>query len=624
MSNKSSSQSTSGLPEIGGTVFGRYKIEKEMISNQLSQTVFKAQDTIFDINVVLRYLSDIKHYDIFTKTGQSMTKLSVHPNIASVFECKSVPDCIVREFIEGGNAKTYFENTQCITLAEKMEKVLVMSVEISAALSYLQEQSICCSNIMLSSILLTNDGVFKLADVGLWGQGKQIPTPEDVLKDFCEVLQQAFRCIEKSHVGESRKYLEDINSLINTNSLEELKHKSEYLLQEIEQAKKAKLDNLINRAFKPVERETNFSKFMKICEEVKNDKIETKLGDLLKKIEKEEKEAEENSPLDPIKNMVRDIYEDVKNEKPKLDNLLKTIEKEEKETEENSPLDPIKNIVRKNIEESVQRIVESLYNYPGLTILNKEKFWYPTILMRSSEGQQSNRVMGKYFVPVFYGQYKESNCIASGSWQKGSVNAVLIDNSCAGLPIVWNLAKIAEADKKWLYCPSDANDFVEYCTLVDLQAARKKSEYIKKIYRTPADLSILMQSKAGKCPEMGEIANRIETEIVVPIYGSLQKDYRGKANNIIGVVNFEFEQKLEESEAKLIGKTLNSIVKSESFLPTEIVCDLLSITFSAKNDIVEASRDPKMNEKTNPEFNESREMAFHSSTNSFKEASSIV
>jgi hypothetical protein len=593
MSKKSLPPSALNLPRIGEKVFDRYRIERTMTLKQSGQEVQQAQDTIFDIKVVIRYLTETKYHDTFKKTGQSMTKLSVHTNVASVFEYKSiskVPDCIIREFIEGGNAEGYFNSTLCITLAEKMEKVLVMSVEIANALSYLQEQGICCTNIALSNILLTYDGVFKIADVGLWNEDASLPLESKVLEQFCAAIQQAFNYIKESHPGENidlslawKKYQADINNPVEIGSLVNLKQRAENLLQEIEQARKEKLDSLINREFKPIDRENIYTELREVYEEVKNLKIGTKLDNILQIIEKEEKE--------------------------------------EKENKEESPLYPIKDIVRKNTEESVQRIVESLYNYPGLTTIDQEKLWYATILMRSSERQQPNRSMGKYFVPVFYGQYKDSRCIASSDWQKDKeVQEVLIDNSCAGLPIVWYSNKIIESDKKWLGCESDANDFVEYCTLINLQTALNESEYIGKTYKSANTLRMKMKNEAGKCPEMAKIASMVETEIVVPIYGSFQKDYRGKADNIIGVVNFEFEQKFDQLEAKIIGKTLNSIVKNEPFLPNEIVCDLLSITFPPKNNKVEISKDPQVNKKE-PNPNEYREVVFHNSIDNFKEFS---
>jgi hypothetical protein len=639
MSNKSSLQINPQQLKPGDIDLGRYVIEREFLEDQETkkplrsgQRVFKAKDTIFDINVVMVYLLDTEYHDIFTKTGQSMTKLSLHENIASVFECKSMTDysVIIREFIEGSNAEFYFDENKnrgenrCNTpVDKKMEKTLVMGVNISSALSYLFKEGINCSDIMLSNILITHEGTFKLADVGL--MCKKILTEDEALQQFCKVIQEAFNCIERKYENERKdlspswteylknsspswtEYLSNIESLSNIRSFEDLKQISEKLKQEVEKEKKVKLDTLVMRAFKPVEIEVNrYTSLKVICEEAKSHdkKIETKLDNLLKTIEKEE-----NPSLDSIKSTVVEIREDKKDEsdrrKKSLDDFLEKIKKEAKTIEEDSPLDLIKNIIRKNTEESVQRIVESLYNYPGLTILNNEEPWYPTILMRRPEVQEPNRVMGDYFVPVFYGQYKESHRVAAGGWEKGEVEAIKISKSCAGLPIVLHSGKINEIDEDttpFLVCKSDVNDFVEYCTLTDLQKALKKSKYIENIYRTPKSIGIPLESEAGKCPEMKEIAAKIKTEIVVPIYGSLQKDYQGKASNIIGVVNFEFEQKLETSEAELIGKILNSIVKNESYLPNEIVCDLLSIT-PFKNVIIEDSNEiMKTSSRTSEKF----------------------
>jgi len=153
---------------IETTVDGRYQILTRVAAGGMGE-VFRAHDPVLNREVALKMLhptlaGDADFIDRFRREARSAAKLS-HPNIVAVHDWGKAGETyfMVMEFIRGPNLRTVLADGVPIQPAQAAE---VLS-QVLAALGHAHEHGIVHRDVKPENILITKQGVVKVADFGL-------------------------------------------------------------------------------------------------------------------------------------------------------------------------------------------------------------------------------------------------------------------------------------------------------------------------------------------------------------------------------------------------------------------------------------------------------------------------
>jgi serine/threonine protein kinase len=152
-----------------GTVLGnRYEILTE-IGNGGMARVYKAKDRYLQRTVAIKVLKDefredsefLKRFDTEAQAAASLT----HPNIVQIYDVgrDSNRYYIVMEHVDGITLKEYIANKGSLDWRETVD----ISIQICSALSKAHSRNIVHRDIKPNNILMTSDGVPKVADFGI-------------------------------------------------------------------------------------------------------------------------------------------------------------------------------------------------------------------------------------------------------------------------------------------------------------------------------------------------------------------------------------------------------------------------------------------------------------------------
>jgi beta-lactam-binding protein with PASTA domain len=153
---------------IETTVDGRYQIVARIASGGMGE-VFRAHDPVLDRDVALKVLhnalaQDAGFIERFRREARSAGMLS-HPNIVAVHDWGETSDTyfMVMEFIRGPNLRTVLMKNGPMAPAQAVE----VASQVLAALEHAHEQGIVHRDVKPENILITRNGVVKVADFGL-------------------------------------------------------------------------------------------------------------------------------------------------------------------------------------------------------------------------------------------------------------------------------------------------------------------------------------------------------------------------------------------------------------------------------------------------------------------------
>ena len=146
----------------------RYEL-LELIGSGGMGHVYKAKDNKLDRTVAVKilkeeYLDDDEFVERFHNEAQAAAKLS-HSNIVAVFDVGVDRDMhfIVMELIEGVILSDYVKKMEKL----KFEEALSISIQIARALVHAHKNGIVHRDIKPHNVLLSKDGVAKVADFGI-------------------------------------------------------------------------------------------------------------------------------------------------------------------------------------------------------------------------------------------------------------------------------------------------------------------------------------------------------------------------------------------------------------------------------------------------------------------------
>ncbi len=147
---------------------GRYELI-EKIGDGGMAVVYKARDRLLNRYIAIKILKpefakDPSIIESFRRESQSAAALS-HPNIVSIFDVGREGNIhfIVMELIEGETLATMIENIGPMDY----HQVIDITKQIASGLSYAHKNNIIHRDIKPHNILITPDGVAKIADFGI-------------------------------------------------------------------------------------------------------------------------------------------------------------------------------------------------------------------------------------------------------------------------------------------------------------------------------------------------------------------------------------------------------------------------------------------------------------------------
>jgi tetratricopeptide (TPR) repeat protein len=171
-----------GAPTIPGepdgqVLSGRYKIVREIGSGGMG-TVYLAQDMELDIEVAIKVLPTLlannkRAIDNLRREAKTALKLS-HPNIVRLhtFHSDEAIKYLVMEYVDGGSLEEKISANGVLSVDETLKTF----TQVAAGLDYAHSQNVLHRDIKPANIMLTKDGIAKLADFGIARQIKESMT----------------------------------------------------------------------------------------------------------------------------------------------------------------------------------------------------------------------------------------------------------------------------------------------------------------------------------------------------------------------------------------------------------------------------------------------------------------
>src|SRR5882724_2101667 len=157
-----------GANDLSGTTFGSYRLVRKIAQGGMG-VIYEAIQTKLDRKVALKILSEplaarAEFLQRFEREAKAAAALN-HPNVVQVHDFGKFDGrpLIIMEFIEGQNLSSY------VAIRGKLptEEALDIVEQAARALKAAAEKSIIHRDIKPSNLMLTRNGIVKVADLGL-------------------------------------------------------------------------------------------------------------------------------------------------------------------------------------------------------------------------------------------------------------------------------------------------------------------------------------------------------------------------------------------------------------------------------------------------------------------------
>lgn len=541
---------------------GRYEIREKLGQGGMG-IVHKALDRVLGIEVALKFQlpgADSNEKAFFKKEAKAMATLTGSMNIVGITNIgtcdKETPNgpepvpYIAFEYLEGGSAKQMLEKCRAEQSFsfEYVVKCIKMGIQASSALGRAHDAGILHRDIKPSNLLLRPSGTVKLSDFGL-AKITFDEAADPTAKGYGTQAYMAPEQFDPEHEPNLKIDVWQLGATLYHMLTDRLPRAAEFQLpSEINQNIPKGVAEYILRMLStnPHSRPTN-------CKEVANAlQMEIDLLDTKKRL------------------------------------AVRT---------EIIHLEQFRNI-RHALKEKVERGLEALATPEGgvLPRRGEKPIWYSTILVRPfPQRKGDNKIPLNKFNPIYFADYEGQQRMAFSDWEKDAnliAKSLSIYRCCSGLPIRWYGEKNSWDDYRDLFdCQPGDHDFIRYFALKNIKWARfedPRPNLIKQSYATdkardawPQAVGWDLETERGQEKPMSQ---DIETEILIPIYNPLARF--GKASTILGVANFEWEEKFSEERIREIGQSLATFVQEDNrFALSEFTCDVLpNITLSNYED----------------------------------------
>src|SRR5437870_10890028 len=153
---------------IESTVAGRYRVVGRIAAGGMGE-VYRAEDTVLGREVALKVLhphfaGDRGFVDRFRREARAAAILN-HPSIVGVYDWGTTEDTyfMVMEFVRGTNLRAVLSDQGRLAPAQVVE----VALPVLAALDHAHGHGIVHRDIKPENILISQEGVVKVADFGL-------------------------------------------------------------------------------------------------------------------------------------------------------------------------------------------------------------------------------------------------------------------------------------------------------------------------------------------------------------------------------------------------------------------------------------------------------------------------
>lgn len=157
-------------PAMASMLGGKYKLLKKLGQGGMG-AVYKAHDEKLDrtvaVKVLAKELSSKQAYvDRFRREGRLMVKLD-HPNVIRCFDVDHDEEkdlyFLAIEFVDGGSVEGWLKKLGKFQVGDALHLIL----KTAAGLQHAHERTLIHRDVKPDNILLTKDGIVKVADLGL-------------------------------------------------------------------------------------------------------------------------------------------------------------------------------------------------------------------------------------------------------------------------------------------------------------------------------------------------------------------------------------------------------------------------------------------------------------------------
>jgi ABC-type arginine transport system ATPase subunit len=495
-----------------------YEIEKFIADNSVHTVRAKhlSSGKIF----VLQFQESLEKRDEFSEIVDVMIKLPHHPGIASViargeylipeFDNKPIP-YTVNEFVHGKRATKYFFKDDKPKTVEKLIQCMKIGISLLEVVTFLDSEASgrLSFNVDKSNVLLTNDGQIKIAELKLLSSKER----------KCNYI--------KIHLEKIQPMIQNICSGLSP-----------------------------DREFFNGKSFVNISEFEKELETIK-DKLKNEL-------QQEHVSIARSSLEEPIQ---KDLYRKISGIPTKVKGDINKIVHELAQTKIERVTDG-----REIMLTSVKQSITNLVNHPRLLniLQSNEKRWYATVLIRYPESAERN--LSGQLAPIFMAEYRGDSMTAQSDWISDykTLNPVIVDKSCAGLPIVWYEKNVRDTLREehniLIHLNPDSSNCIRYCIIKKIKDVVfdnfDEASMVYQLYKGDRQIGWNLTSLLGTKVEM---SRKIQTEIVIPIYDPVNRKI-GSPEQIIAVANFEWEEEFPIEKAQYLAEELAKFIQDNNGL----------------------------------------------------------
>jgi serine/threonine protein kinase len=257
--------------------------------------------------------------------------------------------------------------------------------------------------------------------------------------------------------------------------------------------------------------------------------------------------------------------------------------------------------VRRAITCKVADLVTTLLSDPRSPLkpeFDEDPNWYVFGLVRPILGSPTKRVPGNLFHSVFLSWMHNSDIRATMDWNRNPTilsHTLPMDGCCSGLVVrsyleydTWKKERCLEDG--FVQLKKGANNTIRYMLLRGVREARKTppspgARLIRDHYAVGRKdvlgnaIPFCMMDANG---QRHSLSDTVEVEIVVPVYAPGRRGATRTADDILGVLNFEWVHPLTDARATAIGEYLATSIHEEYLFPiSEFLSDIVGLVAPA-------------------------------------------